>query len=626
MELQWQRTRQRRLGGHLLAELFILYHIFLFQKAAAFVVQARLRPRQNLPPLLSFTDGIGIGIDLGTTYSAVAFLKDESPTIISIPDNGRTLPSVVAFEDDNILVGKSACERETEVGAYRNVKRVLGTGGKVAADVAKVIPYLAVNPNGKTYKKDSLMNQIHDAKEYPTLLKSSSNETATIRPEAISAHILRTLKAVVEEYTGETVTRAVVGVPAYFHDAQREATQKAAEMAGIPKVKLLREPEAAALAYGIGKEQIGLGDEDELVLVFDLGGGTFDVSMLLVGGGLTEIISTSGNVQLGGSDFDNRIAQQFLKLLREHGISTKKWSEEAVNAVIRSSEQVRIYLSNNRRANLALPISEEVWGDMDASSSVILPLDYSDMELAETGTANSTHIIFQLSRKNMERLCKEEFQALLRPVREVAIMSGALLPGDSSPTLVEAALELEEEEQAREAELAFDDFYKEDNNEEIDSELLLQLQEMDTREAKKAQQRGRKRARNVAKQERKFREQKRKLEESNRQKDEGVKVRDGITGRPISRVVLVGGATRMPAIGRLLAALTGVVPQKTVNPDEAVALGCAVHVGVLDGMENMGTVLNPMQAAILRAVAVQEGRLSEDDMFDDDDFESVEYY
>jgi molecular chaperone DnaK (HSP70) len=357
--------------------------------------------------------------------------------------------------------------------------------------------------------------------------------------------------------------------------------------------------------------------------------------MLVVGGGITEIISTSGNTQLGGSVFDAKIAQHCLGLLQKHGgASAKKWSDVAKNSVVLSSEMIRIHLSNNRRVSLALPILEEDWIQMADAKSVILPLEYKksggENAIAEDAvTTNSTHLLLQFSRKDMERLCKEEFHALLRPLREVAIMAGALLPGDSSPSIVEAALELEEEAN-REDMLAFDDFYNEKAKkgaDEMDSNMLLEVQKMNMKEAKKAQQRGRTKARNVAKRERKYRQEKRKLDEISSQRREAsdnVKVRDGISGRPISRVVLVGGATRMPGIGRLIAALTGVVPQKTVNPDEAVALGCAVHAGVLDGIEGMGTVLNPMQAAILRAVAKEQG--FDDDMdFDDQEFDSVDY-
>jgi molecular chaperone DnaK (HSP70) len=561
--------------------------------------------------------GVAVGIDLGTTYSAVAYIKDGVPTIIPVPGNGRTMPSVVTFDNENAsIVGRQACEREVELGgAYRNVKRILGTGGKISPDTRSVVPFLHASTTGKTFKKDSITNQLHDAVHYPTMLKNKqyligdSEQPELIRPEMISAHVLRTLKEAAERHLGEAVTRAVIGVPAYFNDAQRQATMKAAEIAGISKVKLLREPEAAALAYGTGKEQIGMGDTDELVLVFDLGGGTFDVSILLVGGGITEIIGTSGNAQLGGSVFDARIAQYLLKVIRDQAAaSTRKWSKAATNAVVLAAESIRIYLSNNRKVKLAIPVQEKIWSQMEDASSVILPKDFN---INETITCNSTHVVFQFLRKDMETLCKEDFQALLRPIREVAIMSGALLPGDSSPSIVDAALELEKEEQTITP--IFANFYDEENGMEtdkkLDSKSLINIADLDIQKAKKKQQQGRKRARDISKQERKFREEKRKLDETKSQKSdsEKVKVRDGISGRPISRVVLVGGATRMPGIGRLLEAVTGIVPYLTVNPDEAIALGCAVQAAILDGEDGMNKVLSPMQAAILRALAENQG-------------------
>jgi sugar (pentulose or hexulose) kinase len=315
-------------------------------------------------------------------------------------------------------------------------------------------------------------------------------------------------------------------------------------------------------------------------------------------------------------------------------------SGSATDAIVRSAERIRIYLSNNRRVNLALPLDQDSWRHMPHASDVIMPRDFTlgvDQPLTAEGTSNSTHVLCQLTRRNMEKLCQEEFQSLLRPLREVAIMAGALLPGDTSPTAVEAALEMEAEEE--EDNLAFDAFYREENGNENDpsedeetAALLLALDEVSVKDRKRAQQKGRKKARDVTKRERKYRQEKRSIvERTPVAESSDIKIQDGISGRPISRVVLVGGATRMPAIGRLLSVLTGVVPQKTVNPDEAVALGCAVHVGVLDGKEGMGTVLNPMQAAILRAVAEQQqkqGLPSDDFDFDDDDddFDTVEYF
>ena len=646
-------------------------------------------------------EGIGVGIDLGTTHSAIAFLSPDTrlPTMIAIPENGRTMPSVVtmtsAHDDDDkevhVLVGKEAIAKEAEQGSYRNVKRILGRGAKAAQDSLDVVPFLMTGGAGgdetkrkkgkqkysknKGRKQENLSQLIKDAEENPAMLYAVHTvnghddlplSASAIPPAEISAHILKKLLETAEEDTGRKVTRVVIGVPAYFHDGQREATIEAANLAGISKVKLLREPEAAALAYGVGKQELlkaaantkpsneNLDYDDELVLVFDLGGGTYDVSMLLVGGGLTEIITTSGDSQLGGSDFDAQVAQHLRKVLARHGLNAAKKNEKtairqdgddtcsATDTIVRSAEMARIYLSNNKRVKMALPLDENSWSHMPHASDIILPLDYtledSDNQLTFEGTTNGTHVLCVLTRRDMEKLCQDEFLSLLRPIREVSIMAGALLPGDTSPTTVEAAMQMEEYDS-----LVFDDFYKEESastgeNEAVDQDTLLQLQdgleEMSVKERKKAQQRGRKKARDVTKRERKYRAEKRKIAEETPAADTSdIKVRDGISGRPISRVVLVGGATRMPTIGRLLAALTGVVPQKTVNPDEAVALGCAVHVGVLDGQEDFGTVLNPMQAAILRAVAEQQQQqgllpsdLMEGEDNDDDDFDTVEYF
>lgn len=599
---------------------------------------------------MSSEDGIGVGIDLGTTNSAVAILVDGVPSVVPV-HNGRTMPSVVSLVGENsFVVGEEAIENEVRnaLGSYRNVKRIIGTGGAVAQANAEVVPNVVLraskekrNNKKKKMKNDqpSLTKQLQDAQENPTLLylpPKDGTTRETISPEVISAQILKTLFATAEEHTGKKVTRAVVGVPAYFNDAQREATTRACNLAGVTKVKLLREPEAAALAYGIGKEQIGKGDEEELVLVFDLGGGTYDVSMLVVGGGLMEVICTSGNVNLGGSDFDARIAEYFAKLLTSHGAPRNLLMAGggAADVMIRSAEAVRIFLSNNRKVTLALPLEAKAWNSLPHAMDIIM--SFTDYELTESGVSNSTHVLCELTRKTMEGLCRQEFEALLRPLREVAIISGAMLPGDARPSVVEAAFarEAEMEQAMREVEagapITFEDFYKDDDGKELAASatvaspsdvanveplLLLQLQELDMKGRKRAQQKGRKQARDVAKRERRFQEEKRKVDTS-----VDVKVQDGISGRPISQVVLVGGATRMPAIGRLLAALTGVIPQRTVNPDEAVATGCAVHVGVLDGNKDLGglTVLTPMQAAIMRAVAEKNGLFETDYDFDDD--------
>jgi molecular chaperone DnaK (HSP70) len=557
------------------------------------------------------SEGIGIGIDLGTSYSAVAVLDNEgSPYIIPNPQGDRIIPSVVALDEHDVIIGRDAVVRQN---AYRHVKRIIGTGGKIDRGVAALVPNVFPSREGKTYKKNSLPNQLHDAEQFPTLLRSTVDPKTTIRPESISSHIVQYLKNLAEEHTGQTVTRVVLGVPAYFNDAQRQASIEAAKLAGIDKVKLLREPEAAALAYG-QMDSVDQ-DRDELVLVLDLGGGTYDVSLLVVGGGMTEIICTSGNVKLGGTDMDRKIGNHLMDVLRQSGsVESKTWRQLAVSSIVRSSEKIRVYLSNNRAANIALPCDEKAWIDMRDPATVILPTDES---LLQDGlTSNSTHCMYRLTRKKLESLCKDELQALLRPLREVAIMGGALLPGDADPAMVEAALELEEDQYEDLAD--FPSFYDDDN---VDTEQSLEINE-DTllKEAKKAQQGGRRKAHKVAKSQRIFRSEKSRLQQADQ------KVQNGIHGRPISRVVLVGGTTRMPAIGKLISTVTGVVPQRTVNPDEAVALGCAVHVGVLDGDERAGIVLNPMRAAILRALSENnKGSLSQDDFdVDLDDFEAEE--
>ena len=610
--------------------------------------------------------GIGVGIDLGTTNSAAAILVDGIPTIVPVDDtskSGRTIPSVVSIlSKDKVLVGKEAVQSEVDnpSATYRNVKRVLGQGGTTAAISAEVVPNLLVKSASarrkgrnigkhKSTMQPSLTQQLKEAEESPAKLQCAVDDISILAPEDISAKVLRKLYDAVEKQrgTGEKITRAVIGVPAYFNDAQRDATQRASKLAGVEKARLLREPEAAALAYGIGKEQAGEKEDDELVLVFDLGGGTFDVSILEVGGGITEVVATAGNNMLGGSDFDTRVAEFMAKRMSSHGAEKNYLRDggDVADAMVRCAEAVRVFLSNNKAANLALPLTSEGWLKVaNARDVLILDTLGEKNDLTEAGTSNSTHVLCQLTRKRMEELCLDEFLALLKPVREVALLSRAMLPGDANPEAVMAAMEMEEEmDQMTEGRgQAFLDFFddvkgeatsKEEEEDEIDADTLLMLKDVDIKERKKAQQRGRKKARDLAASSQKFRKEKRKADETSPfklatggKRGDNVKVRDGITGRPISQVVLVGGATRMPAIGRLLAAMTGVVPQKTVNPDEAVALGCAVQVGILDGDQDLGgfQVLNPFQASLMRAMAKQQMQSQEAgagvDDDDDDEF------
>jgi len=619
--------------------------------------------------------GIGVGIDLGTTNSCISILTaDGNPKLIKV-QGMSTIPSIISIRGpDDISVGQEQEDHQDsgdEGGfTYRHVKRVIGMGTTTAASIAEVVPHLVIRTasqrrNGKSLNKKvkteglagvGLQKMLQDARDNPARLflpegisarafgeeNVSEENEGTISPEFLSSQILKKLFMTAEETTGEKITRAVIGVPAYFNDMQREATVRAAVLASsIPKerIRLLREPEAAALAYGIGKQQIGKGDEEELVLVFDLGGGTFDVSILEVGGGIYEVVATGGNNMLGGSDFDARIAQYFSKKMVQHGCAKNYWKDagEVADKLVVGAEQVRIALSNTREVVLGLPITPEGWLDMYDARDIILSTIKDDDEYAhvtEAGSSTSTHAIFKLSRKSMEQMCLEEFLALLRPVREVAILAGAMLPGDASPSAVAALLQMEEELEMDLAQNAdtFEDFFdesgeaKEEKDNDVSEEMLLQIKEFEIKDQKKKQQKGRKRARDTAKDERQFREEKKKAgEEAKRKSSTSVKVRDGINGRRITQVVLVGGATRMPAIGRLLAATTGVVPQKTVNPDECVALGCAVQVGILDGINTELQVLSPIEAAMMRALAKKRGVKVKDYVDDDDDdFDDLE--
>ena len=202
-----------------------------------------------------------IGIDLGTTYSAVAVLEGGEAKIIPNPEGNRTTPSVVAFKGDEIQVGEVAKRQAiTNPNTVISIKRHMGTDYKEEV-------------NGKKYS-----------------------------PQEISAMILQNLKATAESYLGEKVTKAVITVPAYFNDAQRQATKDAGKIAGLEVERIINEPTAAALAYGLDKT-----DVDQKVLVFDLGGGTFDVSILELGDGVFEVLATSGDNLLGGDDFDQAI-------------------------------------------------------------------------------------------------------------------------------------------------------------------------------------------------------------------------------------------------------------------------------------------------------------------------------
>jgi molecular chaperone DnaK len=251
-----------------------------------------------------------IGIDLGTTNSCVAVMEGGQPTVIANAEGSRTTPSVVAFtKDGERLIGQVA-KRQAVTNPDRTVisiKREMGTSYKVDID-------------GKQYT-----------------------------PQDISAMILSKMKETAESYLGETVTQAVITVPAYFNDSQRQATKDAGRIAGLDVLRIINEPTAASLAYGLDKE------ENQKILVYDLGGGTFDVSILDIGDGVFEVLSTNGNTRLGGDDFDQRIidyvADQFKK---ENGIDLKQ-DKIASQRLKEAAEKAKIELSGTTTANINLP-------------------------------------------------------------------------------------------------------------------------------------------------------------------------------------------------------------------------------------------------------------------------------
>jgi molecular chaperone DnaK len=357
-----------------------------------------------------------VGIDLGTTNSVVAVLEGGEPTVIANAEGFRTTPSVVAFtKDAEVLVGETA-KRQAVTNVDRtiaSVKRHMGTDWKT--DV--------------------------DSKKYT--------------PQEISARILGKLKRDAEQYLGEDVTDAVITVPAYFNDAERQATKEAGEIAGLNVLRIINEPTAAALAYGLDK-----GKEDELILVFDLGGGTFDVSLLEVGKdddfSTIQVRATSGDNRLGGDDWDQRVVEHLIKKFKDTtGVDVSK-DKIALQRLKEAAEQAKKELSSNTTASIQLPY----------------------LSLTENGPANLDESI---TRAQFEQMTSDLLDRTKKPFQDVI-------------------------------------------------------------------------------------------------KEAGIKVAD------IDHVVLVGGSTRMPAVTELVKKLTGgKEPNKTVNPDEVVAVGAALQAGVLKG-------------------------------------------
>ena len=288
-----------------------------------------------------------IGIDLGTTNSCVSIFEGGEAKVIANAEGSRTTPSVVAFKNGEIIVGQAAKNQMvTNPDTISSIKRLMGTKKTVKA-------------NGREYK-----------------------------PEEISAMILGDLKKTAEAYLGEEVKKAVITVPAYFNDAQRQATKNAGKIAGLEVERIINEPTAAALAYGLDKQ-----DKPEKILVYDLGGGTFDVSILDIGDGVFEVLSTSGNNKLGGDDFDEAILNYLVKeFKKDQGIDLSK-DKMAMQRLKDASEKAKKDLSGVSSTNISLPFISQ-------------------------GEDGPVHLEMSLTRAKFEELTSDLMDSTLEPVRK----------------------------------------------------------------------------------------------------------------------------------------------------------------------------------------------------------------
>jgi len=309
---------------------------FSIAKAAAFFLLAS----QGVTCSESADDGPIIGIDLGTTYSCVAVMEGGKVTVIPNDQGNRITPSYVAFtESGERLIGDAAKNQLTSnpTNTIFDAKRLIGRDwddSTVQGD-AKYFPFSLEKKGGKPVVKVAMGE--HGEKR--------------LTPEEISAMVLTKMKATAESYLEKNITRAVVTVPAYFNDAQRAATKDAGTIAGLNIVRIINEPTAAAIAYGVDKNIKG---EERNVLVFDLGGGTFDVSLLTISDGVFEVLATSGDTHLGGEDFDQRVMEHFIKLIKKKMGKDIRQDNRAVQKLRREVEKAKRALSSTHQTRLEI--------------------------------------------------------------------------------------------------------------------------------------------------------------------------------------------------------------------------------------------------------------------------------
>ncbi len=323
-----------------------------------------------------------IGIDLGTTNSVVAVREGNDTVVIPNHEGNRTTPSVVAFTDKGEIKVGDPAKRQAITNPEKtisSIKRFMGDKYSEVLDEVKRVPYKVVKGPNDTPRVEI------DGKQYS--------------PQEISAMILQKLKKTAEDYLGHPVTEAVITVPAYFNDAQRQATKEAGEIAGLKVRRIINEPTAAALAYGLDKTE-----KDKKIAVFDLGGGTFDISILDIGDGVTEVLSTSGDTHLGGDDFDQKIidwlAEEFKK---DEGIDLKQ-DPMALQRLKEAAEKAKIELSSGNETEINLPY------------------------ITATATGPK-HLVKKLTRSKFEQLTDDLVKRAMAPVKE-ALKQADLKPSD----------------------------------------------------------------------------------------------------------------------------------------------------------------------------------------------------